>query len=191
MLVHSYRTAISELNASWYKILTFRTYDRRRSSKVGQKMIFEYFFHLGLEEHWVIRVKLSILQLHPNVLLELVKFRKYHYHRNLQDPSGQSQCIKVWLDVPFLSGQISSKCFNSSDGRALSIGTQYLKRGSLPVKLRLHKPKEQTIWRVIDPSIAFPATYDGRNLAQSSTRRHSHPRIRGSRGRHNRHDAKR
>jgi hypothetical protein len=32
------------------------------------------------------------------------------------------------LDVPFLFGQISLKCFKSSDGRAFSIGMQYLTR---------------------------------------------------------------
>src|SRR6267142_2851609 len=34
---------------------------------------------------------------------------------------------RLGLDVPFLSGQILSKFAKSSDGRSLSIGTQYLK----------------------------------------------------------------
>jgi hypothetical protein len=72
-----------------------------------------------------------ILQLHPDVPLELVIFGEYRYYRNLQNTLRQSQFIKLYLDVPFLSGQTLSKCFNSSDGRELSIGTQYLKCGLL------------------------------------------------------------
>src|SRR6267142_2633184 len=42
-------------------------------------------------------------------------------------PFGR-QFVKLCLDVPFLSGQISSKGFKSSNGRSLAIETQYLKR---------------------------------------------------------------
>jgi|SRR6266850_1480106 len=68
-----------------------------------------------------------ILQLHPDFALELVVFREYYYHRNLKNLARQSQFIKLCWVIPFLSGQISSKCLRSSDGRTLSIGTQYLK----------------------------------------------------------------
>jgi hypothetical protein len=44
-------------------------------------------------------------------------------------PYFDHQFIKLYLnDVPFLSGQISLKCFKSSNGRSLTIETQYLKR---------------------------------------------------------------
>jgi hypothetical protein len=71
-----------------------------------------------------------ILWLHPDFALELVVFRKYCYHRNLTNVARQSQFIKLCWVIPFLSGQISSKYFRSSDGRTLSIGTQYLKSKS-------------------------------------------------------------
>jgi hypothetical protein len=43
-------------------------------------------------------------------------------------PHFDRQFIKLCLDVPFLSGQILPKCFKSSNGRSLTIETQYLKR---------------------------------------------------------------
>ena len=44
-------------------------------------------------------------------------------------PHFDRQFIELCLDdVPFLSGQISPKCFKSSNGRSLTIETQYLKR---------------------------------------------------------------
>src|SRR6267142_3770508 len=50
---------------------------------------------------------------------------------------------KLDLGIPlmFLSEQILSKFAKSSDGRALSIGTQYLKKQNL-VRLRLQAPTE-------------------------------------------------
>jgi hypothetical protein len=48
------------------------------------------------------------------------------------DPELMSLC-----DLPFLSGQMSSKCFKSSDGRSLSIGTQYLKRKRTPYEITI------------------------------------------------------
>ena len=87
-------------------------------------MFTEHAFHLIVEMlSWITAL---IFQLHPNVALELVKLREYCYHRNLKDPFGQSPFIKLRFDIPFLSGQIFPKCLKSSDGRALSIGTQYL-----------------------------------------------------------------
>jgi hypothetical protein len=70
-------------------------HERWRSGKVRQKMIFEYFFHLGLEDHRVIWVILSVLQLEPDFAPELVIFGKYRYHRNLQPPSGSIIVDKV------------------------------------------------------------------------------------------------
>jgi hypothetical protein len=87
-------------------------------------MFTEYAFHLFVEVcSWITTL---IFQLHPNVALELVKLREYCYHRNLKGAFGQSPSIELQFDIPFLSGQIFLKCFKSSDGRALSIGTQYL-----------------------------------------------------------------
>ena len=42
-------------------------------------------------------------------------------------PHFDRQFIMWRLDVPFLSGQISPKCFKSSNGRSLTIEMQYLK----------------------------------------------------------------
>jgi|SRR6266850_188877 len=38
--------------------------------------------------------------------------------------------MTLHVNTPFLSGQMSSKCCKSSDGRSLSIGTQYLRSKS-------------------------------------------------------------
>jgi hypothetical protein len=73
---------------------------------------------------WII---LQILQLHLDVALELVKLREYRYHRDLKNPTYQSQFTQLHLDIPFLSGHILPKYFKSNDGRSLSIGMQYLK----------------------------------------------------------------
>jgi hypothetical protein len=71
-----------------------------------------------------------ILQPHLDVELELVKLCEYRYHRDLKNPTCQSQCVKLRFDIPFLSGQISAKYRKSRCGRSLSIGMQYLGRQS-------------------------------------------------------------
>jgi hypothetical protein len=86
-------------------------------------MFIEYVFDLGVEGRWVATL---ILQLDADVASELIVLREHRYHRNLKNPSRQSQFMKVVFDVPFLSGHISSKYFKSNSGRALSIGMQYL-----------------------------------------------------------------
>jgi hypothetical protein len=86
-------------------------------------MPIEYILQFGVEVCFTI----LILQLHLDVTLELVVLGEYRYHRDLKRPPCQSLLIKLHVDTPFLSGQISSKCFKSSSGRSLSIGMQYLK----------------------------------------------------------------
>jgi hypothetical protein len=54
-------------------------------------------------------------------------------------PHFARQFIKVCLDVPFLSGQTSPKCFKSSNGRSLAIETQYLKRNPCECAVTLRK----------------------------------------------------
>jgi len=96
---------------------------------------------------------------------------------------------KVGLDIPSmsLSGQILSKFAKSSDGRALSIGTQYLK-SMWRCSYAHRSQKKQTISHAVSSPISSPATYDEQNFAQSSTPFHLQPRNLGSRGRHNRDD---
>ena len=50
--------------------------------------------------------------------------------------------------VPFLSGQISSKCLKSSDGRSLSIGTQNLKKKKFLRNCKCKTRKENKPYRV-------------------------------------------
>jgi hypothetical protein len=93
--------------------------------------------------------------------------------------------IQSRLDVPFLSGHILSTCFRSSDGRALSIGTQYLNQKK-PFRIFNHKyQKGQTILRAVYSPISFPATYDEQTLEQSLARFHHLLRILASREKHN------
>ena len=56
------------------------------------------------------------------------------------------QFIKLCLDVPFLSGRISPKCFKSSNGRSLTIETQYLKRN--PHECTVTDTERNTPYRV-------------------------------------------
>jgi len=86
-------------------------------------MLIEYGFDLGVEDR---RLTMLILQLYLEVAPELIMLREHRYHRDLNNLSCQLQFIKLQFDVPFLSGQISSKYFKSSSGRTLSIGMQYL-----------------------------------------------------------------
>jgi hypothetical protein len=87
-------------------------------------MLTEYAFHLVVEVcFWITTL---ILQLDLNITLELIKLREDCYHRDLKNPMGQSQFMKLRFDIPFPSGQIRLKCLKSSDGRSLSIGMQYL-----------------------------------------------------------------
>jgi hypothetical protein len=88
-------------------------------------MLIEYAFDLDVEERWVTTL---ILQLYLEVAPELVMLREHRYHRDLKIFSCEPQFLKSQFDVPFLSGQISSKYFKSSSGRTLSIGMQYLTR---------------------------------------------------------------
>ena len=103
------------------------------------------------------------------------------------------QFIKLCLDVPFLSGQISSKCFKSSDGRSLTIETQYLTRNPYVCTVTDTETvrKVQTISRAISSSIPSPATFDGQTLAQSSAHLCRQPRSHESHGIHNLDDSKR
>jgi len=86
-------------------------------------MLIEYDFDLGVEERWI---TMLILQLYLEVALELIMLREHRYYRDLKNSSCQRQFIKLQFNIPFLSGQISSKYFKSSSGRTLSIGIQYL-----------------------------------------------------------------
>ena len=92
--------------------------------KATQILLTESDFHFIFQFRWV---TILILQHHPDVAPELVKLREYGYYRNLESPESQSRYTKLHSDVPFLSGQTSSKCFKSRLGRKLSIGIQYLK----------------------------------------------------------------
>jgi hypothetical protein len=130
-----------------------------------------------------------ILQLHPDFAPELVVLCEHCYHRHLKNPACQSQLNKLCLDAPFLSGQISSKYFRSSDGRTLSIGTQYLKGKPLGIGNRRCR-KVQTISRAIYRAMTSLVTYDGQNLAQSPALVYLRPRIHASRGKRIRHDLK-
>jgi hypothetical protein len=144
-------------------------------------MLIEYSFDLSVEERWV---TMLILQLYFEVAPELIMLREHRYHGDLKNLSCKTQFMKLQLDVPFLSGQISSKYFKSSSGRTLSIGMQYL-----PSYLGIciyRYTKEQTISRAIYPSIVSLPIYDGQNLGLSSTPLHRQLRIRASRGKDNR-----
>jgi hypothetical protein len=55
-------------------------------------MVTKYAFDLGVEER---RVTMLILQLDADVAPELIVLREYRYHRNLKNPSRQSQFMKV------------------------------------------------------------------------------------------------
>jgi hypothetical protein len=74
------------------EILTLQTYEWWRFRKAGQIMLIEYVFDLGVEERWV---TMLILQLDADVAPELIVLREHRYHRNLENPSGQSQFMKV------------------------------------------------------------------------------------------------
>ena len=74
------------------EILTLQTYERWRSRKDGQIMLIEYVFDLGVEGRWVATL---ILQLDADVASELIVLREHRYHRNLDNPSSQSQFMKV------------------------------------------------------------------------------------------------
>jgi hypothetical protein len=87
-------------------------------------MFAEHLLHLIVK---LCHVTILILQLDPDVDLKLVIFGEYCYHGNLKSPYVNSSSIKLCLNIPFSSGQISSKYFKSNDGRLLSIGMQYLK----------------------------------------------------------------
>jgi hypothetical protein len=134
MLVHPCGTEINVSHAGRLnKILTLQTNKRCRSLKVGQVLFFEDLFHFDVEECWVLsRVVTLILQLEPDVASEIVIFCEYRHHRNWKkNPSCRSLVrVKLCLDIPLVpsSGKILSKCFRSSAGRSLSIGTQYLRR---------------------------------------------------------------
>ena len=88
-------------------------------------MLIEYGFDFGIEERWV---TMLILQLYFEVAPKLIMLREHRYHGDLKISSCQLQFMKLQSDLPFLSGQISSKYFKSSSGRTLSIGMQYLRR---------------------------------------------------------------
>jgi len=47
------------------------------------------------------------------------------------------------VDMPFLSGQIFTKCFKSSDGRSLSIGMQYLGEEKQSISMTVDAVKNQ------------------------------------------------
>jgi len=119
------------MGVNWLKkILTFQPNKWWGSAKAGQVMSIEHTFHLGVKvSPWVTTF---ILQLHLDVVLELIKFCEYRYYRDLKNHvSVQLIKLQFRLDMPFLSGQISAKCFKSSEGRSLSIGMQYLRRNVL------------------------------------------------------------
>jgi hypothetical protein len=68
----------------------------------------EYAVHLVvIDVYSLIKTPRPILQLVLGVALELIVFREYCYHRNFENGLGQSQFMKLRLDMPFLSGQIS------------------------------------------------------------------------------------
>ena len=86
------------------------------------------------------------------------------------------------FNMPFLSGQISAKCFESSDGRLLSIGMQYL-RNMVHINA-CRQPKELTILHAACPSIASPATCGWQILGQPLARLHCPTQIRASHEKH-------
>ena len=101
-------------------------------------------------------------------------------------PHFDCRLIKFCVeDIPFLSGQISSKCFKSSIGRSLTIETQYLKRNPCECTVMDTNRKVQTISRAISSPMSSPGTFDGQTLAQSSARLRRQPRSHESRGKHN------
>ena len=106
------------------EILTLQTYKRWMSCKTGQVPLIEYVFDLGVEER---QRTMLILQIEPNLELEIIVLREHRYHRDLKNALCLLQFMKLQVHVPLLSGQISSKYFKSSSGRTLSIGMQYLR----------------------------------------------------------------
>jgi len=111
------------------KILTLQTHERWSPPKASQIMLLKHAFCFVFEiRTWI---TILIFQLARDVALELVILCENSYHRDFKNPICQAQFITRPLDVPFLSGQISSKYFKSSDGRSLSIGMQYLQSKTL------------------------------------------------------------
>ena len=128
MLVHSYWTEI-KMRVNWLKkVPTLQADKWWGSAKAAQIILIKHTFHFGVKvSFWVTTV---IPQLHLDVALELVIFREDCDYRDLKShhTSVELQKHRLNLDMPFLSGQISPKCFNSSDGRLCSIEMQYLRR---------------------------------------------------------------
>ena len=79
MLVHSYMIEISIVHIDWLTVLTLQTYKQWSSLEVGQKLFTENCFHLIIEECWI---TMLILQLHHNIMPELVILSEHGYHRN-------------------------------------------------------------------------------------------------------------
>ena len=94
--------------------------------------------------------------------------------------------MTLHFNIPFLLGQICSKCFKSSSGRSLSIGMQYLRSSSVNYNYGHQEEEIQTISRAIYLSIASPVTCDGQNFGQSRAPLYCHLQIHGSREKRNR-----
>jgi hypothetical protein len=83
-LVHFCGTRISVVYTRWLiEFLTLQTYNRCRFHKLGQILLFENPFHLGVEALWVsTSVDALILQPENRIAPELVIFSEHRYHRN-------------------------------------------------------------------------------------------------------------
>ena len=66
-------------------MLTLQTYKWWISTQACQIMLIEYLLHLDVE----VCFKILILQLHLDVVLELIEFGEYRYHRHLKSPPCQ------------------------------------------------------------------------------------------------------
>jgi hypothetical protein len=131
MLVHSYRTEIKMGVNCLKEVRTLQENKWWGSAKACQIVSIKHTFHLGVKVS--VWIATFVLQLHLDVALELIIFGENRYYRNLKIYHMSIKFIKhqLNLDMPFLSGQISPKCFISSDGRSFSIGMQYLRRNVL------------------------------------------------------------
>jgi hypothetical protein len=133
MLVHSYRTEAKMGCGLLKRILTLQANELEwwGPAETGQIISIEHGFYLGVKVSPC--VSTFVLQFHLDVTLELIIFGENCYHRDFEKSPMSIGFIGHQFSsyIPFLSGQISAKCFESSDGRSLSIGMQYLRRNVL------------------------------------------------------------
>ena len=70
------------------EILTLQANKWWGFAKAAQIILMEHTFYLGLEVNFLVTT--FVLQLHPDVALELIKFGEYRYYRHLKIHPYQS-----------------------------------------------------------------------------------------------------